>query len=93
VIAHPVDVRFEVLWRHAGTDTLLAEATQHFEPLGGSFDATPFEATVAGPRAEAARGDLLVWRMSATGTDQEISYIVNGDGAGANGRIPFLELP
>lgn len=91
----PVDVTFELLWRRDGRDDVqLAMWQHHFEPLGGGqFDAQPYEDTAEGPAIEFEAGDQLIFRYTGTGTDHEMAYVPNGDGALANGRIPFIDLP
>jgi hypothetical protein len=88
-------VHFEIVWRaQGGGDTVLAAWDHHFDPRGGgNFDAVPFEATAQGPRADARPGDQLVLKISVSNTTAPTAYIPNGDGAAANGRIPFIELP
>src|SRR6185436_15629969 len=95
IITNPVDMTFDIIWRkQAGGDTVLATFTHHFDPRGGgNFDAVPFDETTAGPAAAAQAGDSIVWRMTTAGTDQPTAFIPNGDGANANGRIPFIEFP
>jgi len=93
IIIEPVDVRFEVLVRAGATETSLASIDHHFDPAGGgSFDAVAFESPFTAEAAGAA-GDLLVLRYSAENATLQMSYIPNGDGASANGRIPLLDLP
>lgn len=97
----PVDVKYEILWRKAGTpdgggpaDTVLATYNHHFEPKGGGdFSATAYEDTVAGPAAPAEPGDQLVLRVSVSGTTASTAFVVNGDTAAAGGRDPFIDLP
>ena len=93
IVIEPVDVRFEVLVRAGTAATSLLSVDHHFEPApGGTFDAVPFETSFSAEAAGAA-GDLLVLRFSAMNATREMSYIPNGDGTLANGRIPFLDLP
>ena len=95
IIIEPVDVRFEVFVRaEAGGETPLFSADHHFDPRGGgNFDAVPFETRADAPAVAAASGDRLVFRYSAMNATVAMSYIPNGDGASANGRIPSLTLP
>jgi hypothetical protein len=101
IVLYPADVRYDVIWRHGGSDTLLATVSQHFEPLPTGptqFDATPFAADVAGSAADAKAGDQLVWRFSVGAPDGGATsggflFIPNGDGINAHGSIPSLTLP
>ena len=94
IIIEPVDVRFELFWRSAAGDSVLATFDHHFDPWGnGNFDAVPFEDTRDLEAVPAAAGDELVLRYSAMNATIGMAYIPNGDGAEHNGRIPFVELP
>jgi hypothetical protein len=99
VIINPVDVTFDLIWRHGGTDTTLAEWTEHYDPTGDpTFPAQPFEydepATGAAPAIKHVSGDELVFRYTASPTSPSgESYIPNGDGAFTHGRIPNIRLP
>lgn len=97
IVLAPADLTFEILWRHGGSDTSLVSFQHHFDPLTGTakFDATPYSADGAGEAAPAARGDLLVLRISAEGVDAGIQnvYIPNGDGDAAHGALPSITLP
>jgi hypothetical protein len=90
-------IRYEVLWRHDGSDTTLFSVSHDFDPLKGSgqFDATPFETDVAGEAAPAHAGDQLVWRFSTDAGDAGtgVTFVPNGDGMNSHGRIPSLTLP
>jgi hypothetical protein len=94
-------VQFDLVWRPAaaGTDVTLVSFTHHFaknppNPDGRpNFDAVRFDAHATGVRADAAAGDLLLWRFSVAGLGGTIAYAPNGDGAKAHGSIPFIELP
>ena len=89
IVIEPVDVRFEVL---AGGASLFA-IDHHFDPApAGSFDAVAFEAPFEAEAAGEA-GERLVLRFTAMNATLAMSYIPNGDGALAGGRIPFLDLP
>ena len=91
-----VDVRFELIWRagaDAPADVVLASFDHHFDPQPSGFDAVAFEAQAAGPAAAARAGDQLVLRITASNTASSTAFIPNGDGANANGRIPFVDLP
>ncbi|MCB9562289.1 MAG: hypothetical protein H6709_08440 [Kofleriaceae bacterium] len=95
IITDSVDVTFEILWRKAsGTDVPIVTWQQHFDPLGGgNYDATPYEVTGDGPAITYAAGDQLVFRYTGDGTTTQMAYIPDGDGALANGRIPYIDLP
>lgn len=94
IILESVDVVFEVLWRHGGSDTTIATWMHHFDPLpNNEYKAQAFEATADGAAIDAANGDLLVLRMSGESASNPMAYVPNGDGANAEGRIPFLDLP
>jgi hypothetical protein len=95
IVFEAADVRYEVLWRTGGVDSLLVQFQHHFDPLTGAnpFDATPFEADARGLGAPARAGDQLVLRFSAVSASQGTVFIPNGDGAKAHGRIPSLTLP
>lgn len=95
-----VDVRFELIWRSrgadggtGGTDVVLASFDHHFDPQASGFDAVAFEGDAAGPAAAARAGDQLVLRFTASNTTASTAYVPNGDGAQANGRIPYVDLP
>jgi len=88
-----VDMRFDVLWRHGGTDTLVVRFDHHFDPPAG-YDAVPLDADAVGVAVAAQPGDRLVLRMSATqSATSGPAFIPNADGTHANGRIPSLTLP
>lgn len=88
-------MRFDLIWRRGGTDTLLGTWDEHFEPLpGGVYDAQPYERDVATTTAiETQPGDEFVFRYSGLGSTAMQAYIPNGDGAITNGRIPNIRLP
>ena len=99
IVLASCDLEFEVIWRH-GEDTVLASFSNHFDPrtVAPKFDATQFEADATGVAAQAASGDQLVLRFTASvmadaGAGVTDVYIPNGDGANAHGRIPSLTLP
>jgi hypothetical protein len=94
IVVEEVEVLLELIWRSGAGDQTLASFQQHFAPLSGSFDAQPFEMTAAVVRVPAVAGDKLVFRYSVVaGATRAMSWIPNGDGALAHGRIPFIELP
>jgi hypothetical protein len=94
IVIEEVDVLLELIWRGGAGDQTLASFQQHFAPLPGSFDAQPFDMTAAVARVPAVAGDKLVFRYSVVaGATRFMSWIPNGDGASAHGRIPFIELP
>ena len=95
IVFAPIDVRFEVLRRRAAAPALAVfHVDHHFDPPAtGGFAAVTFDATAAGAAVDYAPGDSLVWRFTPSGTDAQATYIPNGDGANAHGRIPSLALP
>ncbi|MEZ4399588.1 MAG: hypothetical protein R3B06_06200 [Kofleriaceae bacterium] len=92
IVVRPVDVTFELFARRAGVELPIGMFQQHFDPLPMGFDAQPFEARVTAP-AIAQAGDELVFRYTGANADTPMAYIPDGDGARANGRIPFVDLP
>ena len=89
-----VAVRYDVIWRHGGDDTVIATATGTLTPQQPDpYVAAPFEGDAAGIAAPAAAGDKLVLRFTVTGGDADTYFIANGDGAYAHGRVPNLTLP
>jgi hypothetical protein len=101
VIIAACDVRFDLLRRPAGGggDVTIATFTHHFDPKPPQpdghpdFSAVAYEDTASAAAVDARAGDLLVWRFSVSGTTAPTAYIPNGDGANAQGRIPFIDLP
>jgi hypothetical protein len=97
IVFQSVDVQYDVLWRPSGgaPDTVLATWQMHFDPPtgAGQFDAVPFEGDASAPVANAAPGDQLVLRFTASNSPAGPAFIPNGDGAQAMGRIPSLSLP
>ncbi len=94
VIIGPVDVTFDLVWRHGSTDTPLTSFTEHYDALGGgNFDAQPFEYDQTAPAIDFAAGDKLVFRYTGMNATVEQAYIPNGDGANSHGRIPNITLP
>ena len=94
IIIAPVDVTFTLIWRRGGSDTQLAQWTQHWEPLpGGVYDAQPYEVDMPGAAIDFAAGDQLVFRYAGANTDNAQAFIPNGDGAISHGRIPAITLP
>jgi len=88
-----VDIRYQLIWRSGGTDVVLAAFDHHFDPQPSGFDAVAFEGEAAGAAAAAGAGDLLVLRIIASNTTASTAFLPNGDGANANGRIPYVDLP
>lgn len=86
------EVRFEIIWRAGGSNSVVATTTHTFMPLAppNQYNAVPFDADLDGVVVPAAPGDLLILRFSTIGG---ASYIPNGDGALTKGRIPNLTLP
>jgi hypothetical protein len=94
IIIGPVDVTFTLVWRRGQTDTILAQATQHWDPLPGSvYDAQPYAVDLTAPAIDYRAGDQLVFRYAAANTTTPDAFIPNGDGARAHGRIPSITLP
>jgi len=93
IIVEPVDVRFEIIWRDSNSDHRVALFDHHFDPPSSGFDAVPYEDTTDGTAADASAGDQLILRITGGNSTSPSAYIPNGDGASANGRIPFIELP
>lgn len=95
IVLQAVDVRLELLWRSDAGDQTLASWEQSVAPLPEGYNAQPFEATTELERVPAEAGDELVFRYSAIGGNPtfEMAWIPNGEGANADGRIPFIELP
>jgi hypothetical protein len=61
--------------------------------LNAEYRAQPYEESAEIAAVDAAAGDQLVFRYTGIGSDLEMAYIPNGDGAQLGGRIPFIELP
>ena len=94
IVIRAIDVTFDLVHRRAGVDTLLATATQHFDPLpAGMFTAQACDIDMDAPAIEAIPGDEFVFRYSGANTASSNGYIPNGDGATADGRIPNITLP
>ena len=93
IVIAQVDVVFELIWRHGGSDTTLAMWQQHFKPQTVGFDAQAYELDQDGAAIDMTAGDQLVFRYSATNTIQAEAWIPNGDGKISHGRIPHLVLP
>jgi hypothetical protein len=98
IITGSVDVTWEVIWRRPGmppTDVVLATWTHHFDPRGmGDFRAQAFEESMSVTQAiDFVDGDQLVLRYNGMNGPFPMSYVPNGDGALAEGRIPNLTLP
>ena len=93
IIIRPVDVTFDLVWRHDGTDTLLGTWQQHWEPLpDGVYEAQPYEHDVTDAPAVDGTGQLI-FRYTGMNADLMQAFIPNGDGKLANGRIPNITLP
>lgn len=97
IINEPCDVRFDVLWTTASSETPIATFRHHFDPAPApnQFDAVGFDGDADGVAAPAHAGDYLVLRISIESTHPPgtYQYIPNGDGIYAQGRIPSLTLP
>lgn len=95
-VVEPVDVTFDWIWRHASgsADTILAEWTEHYEPLGsGLFGAQAFRYDEDCAAVEHADGDQIILRYTgnnATGAD---AYIPNGDQVTPGAEDPNITLP
>jgi hypothetical protein len=93
IVTAPVDVRFELMARHATDSVVLATWSKHFEPLASGYDAQPYEVNKEAAALEVVDGDQLVFRYSAYNTTAADAWIPNGDGQIAHGRIPHIALP
>lgn len=98
VVLSAIDLEYQVIWRHGGTDTTVVQWTHHFDlpPAPTKFDAVAFEADAQGAAVPGKSGDQLVLRWSIPGPDGgagAIAFIPNGDGVATKGRIPSLILP
>jgi hypothetical protein len=93
IIIMPVDVTFSLIWRRGATDTTLATWSRHWDPLPSGYDAQAYEIDEAAPAIAFQPGDQLVFRYAGAGTAAPASFIPNGDGATAHGRIPKITLP
>jgi hypothetical protein len=96
IILAPVTVKFQLIWRHDGTNTTLSEWTKHWEPLpGGGYDAQAYEVDQAAPAIDFQSGDQLVFRYEGIDptTMSSQAFIPNGDGKNALGRIQAITLP
>ena len=95
IITTSVDVTFDLIWRsETNGDTELANWAVHYDPLpNGDYSAQPFEYDEDCVAIDFQSGDQLVFRYTgANGASME-SYIPDGDGSFANGRIPNITLP
>jgi hypothetical protein len=91
------DLRYDFIWRRAGTETTLVSFLQHFEPPGG-YHATQVDADADGIAAASVAGDQLVWRYTVLPGDAGTAamtpaIIPNGDGPLTGGRFPSITLP
>ena len=94
IITAPVDATLTLIWRSGTTDTELAHATKHWDPLpDGTYNAQPYELDMQAPAIDHKAGDQLVFRYQAANTTAPNAFIPNGDGARANGRLPSITLP
>jgi len=93
IIIRTVDTTFDLIWRHAGTDTLLGTWQQHWEPLpGGVYEAQAYEHDVTDAPAVDADGQLI-FRYTGMNATLDQAYIPNGDGELSKGRIPNITIP
>lgn len=93
IVITSVDTTFELMHRRGSDDTVLVTWSQHFDPLPEGFDAQTYELDQQAPAIDFTAGDQLVFRYSATGTNQAEAWIPNGDGKLSGGRIPHIKLP
>ena len=95
IIIDSCDVTFTVLWRTTAKDTTVATFTHHFDPGPEIQNAVLYAGTADGIAVPAAKDDQLVLHITATGgmAGDTTLYGLNGDGAAAGGRQPFLSLP
>ncbi len=89
----PVDVKFELMTRQGADTVVLATWTKHFEPLATGYDAQPYEVSKTADAIGVLAGAQLVFRYSAPSSAKADSWIPNGDGNLAHGRIPNITLP
>jgi hypothetical protein len=94
------DLQFDLVWHQAGgAESTIVSFTHHYAPQPdhpdgtANFDAVPYEETAAVAAVPAKAGDQLIWRFTLSGTEAQVAWAPNGDGAIAKGRIPFIELP
>ena len=57
------------------------------------FTAQRYDASADGPAVTFQAGDQLILRYTGASAASTTAYQPNGDGAGAGGRIPFIDLP
>ena len=94
IVTASVDVSYDILLRHAGTDTTIVSWQHHFDPLGGgNFSAQPFDGAATGAAQSVVAGDLLVWRFTGTNSTAAMAFVPNGDGTLSHGRLPSIVLP
>lgn len=95
IVIRQIDVTFDFIWRRGSDDTVLATHSQTFSPLpDGSFKAQPCELDLDAPAIDFQPGDQFVFRYAgANSTGSSMTWIPNGDGALADGRIPNITLP
>jgi hypothetical protein len=94
VVISSVDVQFDLVHRHAGTDTTLVTWMEHYEALGGgNFDAQALEYDETAPAVDFQSGDQLVFRYTGRNGAAAETFIPNGDGSLSKGRIPNITLP
>lgn len=95
-----MDVRFDVLHRQAnGGEALLVRFENRFvRDLNARFRAVRYERAAEGwgtppPAGSSGSPGLIVLRVTALDGSLNGSFILNGDGERAGGRIPRLDLP
>ncbi len=85
-------VTFDLLFRHESQDTVIGTWQQTLTPRPVGFDAQAIDLTIDAPAFNVSVGDQLVFRYAGE-MGLAMSYIPNGEGSRANGRIPFVTLP
>ncbi len=94
MITSNIEVKFELIVRRGGTDTVLSTWTDQYTPTGGgNFDAQAHEYDRDAPAIDFVSGDKFVFRYSTVTATAPEAYIPNGDGVLARGRIPNITLP
>ena len=93
IVTASVDVDFDFMWRRGTENVVLASWSKHFDPGAVAHEAQAYEISEKAPAVEFEPGDQLVFQSSARNTSTTFAWILNGDGALANGRIPNISLP
>jgi hypothetical protein len=93
IITQNVSVTFELLLRRSGDqDLVIGSWNKTLSPRPSGFDAIAIDLSIDTSAIAYQAGDLLVFRYSGV-NGLSMSYIPNGEGARANGRIPVISLP